>query len=410
MPASGSTRPQVQLDPSLLTATVEKPQPVGTQKTSLRLGIPRESDPNENRIALTPEAVGVLTANGHEVYLEHQAGKRACYGNAEYTENGAVVVYEKKDLYEKADIVLKIAAPSGEELNLLRRKHTLISAVNLGSVTAGYLKTVLDSGATAIGYEFIRSEDGSLPFMQVISQIAGVASINIAANLLSTAGGGQGLLMGGVTGVPPALVTIVGAGTVGAYATRAALALGAQVRVLDESVHRMQDLERFIGHKVYTAVSSPNTIQEAVADADVLIGAAYIKGYRAPVVVTEDMITLMREGSVVIDVAIDQGGCVETSRLTNLQAPTFEYEGVIHYGVPNIASMVARTGSASISNLLTPLLLKLGKAGGVKSSLGRDLAVQSGVYAYHKHVTQRALADLFGLNFMDIELLYAANI
>ncbi len=403
----GPKKPKIA--PSLLTSTMVKEQPIQTQKTSLRIGIPREPFPLENRVALTPQAVEALVANGHEVYLEHKAGEGSNFTNEEYTAGGAVIVYSKEEVYNRADIITKISPPKKDECELIRKSQTLISAVNMGQITADYVETLVGKGVTAIGYEFIRSADGSIPFLEMVSQIAGVGSINIAAELLAAPAGGKGLLMGGITGVPPVNVAIVGAGTVGMNAARTALALGASVRVLDIEVFKLRELERVLNQRVYTEISSQAALHKACKWADVVIGAAYIKGLRAPVVITEDMVNDMVEGAVIIDVAIDQGGCVETSKRTDHRKPYFVYEGVTHYCVPNIASRVARTGSKVISNLLMPMLLSMGKRGGVKQSVGRETSITTGIYVYHKHVTHRALADLYGHNFMDIELLYASD-
>jgi alanine dehydrogenase len=391
-------------------ATLERPMKTGQQRSSLRVGVPKETALMENRVALSPRAVGVLVANGHEVYVEHLAGEGSQYTDGQYTENGAVLLYSPQEIYNRSDVVLKIAPLNEEEVGYVKPYQTIISAVHMGVVRADYLKRLMEKNVTAIGFEFIRAQDGSNPFMQMMSQIAGIASIQIAAELLAVNNGGVGQLLGGITGVPPVRVAVIGAGTVGRNATRTAMAMGAQVRVIDEEVHKLYELEQLLGSDVYTAINQPDLVAEAVAWADVVIGAAYIKGYRAPLVVTRDMISDMRPGSVVIDVAIDQGGCIETSRVMDHRHPTFVYEDVIHYCVPNIASRVARTGSEATSNILTPLILKLGKNGGVKNSLGKETSIQSGIYIYHKHITQRVLADLFGFDFMDIDLLYAADI
>jgi alanine dehydrogenase len=395
---------------SAVVETLEKPLRTGERHSALRIGVPREAALQENRVSLTPRAVGVLVANGHEVYVEHKAGAGSNFSDKEYTENGAAIVYDAKEVYTRADLIAKITPLINDELDYLKQGQTIISAVHMGNVQPSYLQALIKKSITAIGLEFITATDGTSPFVHAMSQIAGAASIQIAAELLTVTSGGQGLLLGSITGIPPVRVSIIGAGTVGTNAARAALALGAQVRVIDEDVPALDKLRERIGHQVYTAVAQPDTIAEAVMWADVLIGAAYIQGFRAPMVVTEDMVSHMREGSVIIDVAIDQGGCVETSRQTDHKKPTFIHNGVIHYCVPNIASRVARTGSMACSNILAPLLLKVGKNGGVKNSLGRELSIRSGIYVYHRHITHRALATLFGLNWMDIDLLYAADI
>jgi len=396
--------------PAYVPETLEKVAAVGRQRTQLRIGVPREGSLQENRVALTPRSVGVLVANGHHVFVESKAGEGAQFPDRDYSENGAQILYSAQEVFTRADIIAKIAPLSDAELEYLRPQQTVISAVHIGQAKKEWFKALMAKSVTAIGFEYIQAVDGSVPFMQIMSMIAGRTSVHIAAELLSVPAGGQGLLFGGITGVPPVRTAIIGAGTVGTNATAAAIALGCSVRIIDEEVPQLLALEKTVGRKLYTAVAQPDIVAEAVAWADVVIGAAFIKGYRAPVVVTEDMVMDMRDNSVIIDVAIDQGGCIETSRLTDHRNPTFREHGVIHYCVPNIASRVARTGSMAISNLLAPLLLKLGHHGGVKQSVGRETSIRSGIYVYHKHITQRALATLHDLNFMDIDLLYAVDL
>ncbi|MEM9983631.1 MAG: alanine dehydrogenase [Bacteroidota bacterium] len=379
----------------------------GQTRKSLRIGVPRESFFMENRVAITPETTGVLIANGHQVYIEHDAGKGARYSDADYSDEGAVVCYKVEDVFKQADIIIKVSPLSGEEISLLRDNQTLISAVNLGSLAPDYLQALIKKNITAIGFEFIKSTDGSMPLVQMMSEIAGVASIHIASELLTGNNDGQGILLGGVTGIPPAEITIVGAGTVGFNAAQTAMGMGARVRIIDEEIYKLRRIEKELGINVYTSVAQRNYIREAVVSSDVVIGAAYREGQRAPLVITEDMVQDMRIGSVIIDVAIDQGGCVETSRPTNHDQPTFIRHGVIHYCVPNIASRVARTASIAVSNILGPLLVNVGDHGGLENYLKYNDGIKSGVYIYRRHLTKKNIATLFGMgmNYRDIELL-----
>ncbi len=376
-------------------------------RKSLRIGVPRESFFQENRVAITPETTSVLVANGHQVYIEHDAGKGARYTDADYSEVGAVVCYKIEDVYKQADIIIKVSPLSGEEIQMLRENQTLISAVNLGSLTPDYLKALIKKNITAIGFEFIKSADGSMPLVQMMSEIAGVSSIHIASELLTGKNDGQGILLGGVTGIPPAEITIVGAGTVGFNAAQTAMGMGARVRIIDEEIYKLRRIEKELGINVYTSIAQRNYIHEAVVSSDVVIGAAYREGQRAPMVITEDMVQGMRAGSVIIDVAIDQGGCVETSRPTNHDQPTFIRSGVIHYCVPNIASRVARTASIAVSNILGPLLVNIGDHGGLENYIRYNDGVKSGVYIYRRHMTKKDIARSFGMtmNYRDIELL-----
>ena len=397
------------LDPALLTIAQEKPMPVSAHTVQLRVGVPREHNLQERRVALTPGAVGVLVAAGHQVFVEKDAGAGAQFTDREYTEAGAVIVFSPAELYQRADILVKIAPLSPAELELLRPRQTLISAVHIGGLRPDYLRALMDKYITAIGFEFLSGPDGSNPIMRLLSEIAGVSAIHIASELLTNEHGGKGLLLGGVIGVPPAVVTIVGAGTVGYHAAKTAIGLGALVKVLDDEVYRLKRLEERLGQKVFTAVTQHDYLEAAITTADVLIGAAYRVGARSPIVVSEELVSRMREGSVIVDVSIDQGGCIETSRATTLEQPTYEFNGVIHYCVPNIASRVARTASASISNILGPMVARIGEAGGVRNLMAVNRTFKRGIYVYHKHITQRPIATMFNLDFMDIDLLYAAQ-
>lgn len=399
------------LDLGLLTLTQEKPAPINPKQKRLRIGIPKETGFQETRVPLTPGAVSTLVANGHQVVIEHDAGKNAQFADTLYAEAGATIAYSAPEVFADAEFIVKIAPLSLDEIQHLKAGQTVISAVHVGGVRPDYLKGLMAKGITALGFEFLQSSDGSMPVMRMMSEIAGITAIHIATELLAGGpSGGKGLLLGGVTGVPPSTVTIIGAGAVGFHACKAAVGLGASVKVIDSEVYKLRRLEELMGHKIFTAVAQPSYVAEAVAQSDVLIGAAYRQGFRAPVVVTEDMVAQMRPGSVVVDVAIDQGGCIETSRMTSHTKPTYTLHDVVHYCVPNIAARVAQTASASISNIIGPILLRIAEAGGMKNLMAQDPYFKRGIYVYHKHLTQRMLASLFGLDFMDIELLFAAEL
>ncbi|MEO0899485.1 MAG: alanine dehydrogenase [Bacteroidota bacterium] len=385
----------------------ERPVQSSKGKKSLRVGIPKETFFQENRVALTPEAAGVLVANGHQVYVEHDAGLGARYTDNDYSEEGAMIQYKAEDIFTNADIILKVSPLSQEEMGLLRENQILISAVNMGNLTPDFVHQLIKKNITAIGFEFFKSQDGSLPLVQMMSEIAGVSSIHIASELLTGNNDGQGILLGGVTGIPPAEVTIIGAGTVGFNAAQTAMGMGARVRIIDQEIYKLRRIEKELGISVYTSVAQGNYVREAVIASDVVIGAAYREGQRAPLVVTEDMVKEMKDGSVIIDVAIDQGGCVETSRMMTLDNPTFVEHGIIHYCVPNIASRVARTASIAISNILGPLIVNIGDSGGLDNLIRYNPGAKEGVYVYRRHVTKKNIAMLFGMsmNYRDIELL-----
>lgn len=376
-------------------------------KKSLRIGIPKEALYHENRVAITPATAKVLVANEHQVFIEHDAGKGARYTDHDYSQAGAVVCYKVEDVFKQADIILKVSPLAEDRIPLLKENQILISAVNLGSLTPDYLSQLIKKNITAIGFEFYRSGDGSHPLVQMMSEIAGVSTIHIASELLTGKNDGQGILLGGITGIPPAEITIIGAGTVGFNAAQTAMGMGARVRIIDEEIYKLRRIEKELGINVYTSVAQGNYIQEAVQASDVLIGAAYREDGRAPMVVTEDMVKSMKEGSVIIDVAIDQGGCIETSRLTSHDRPTFVKHGVIHYCVPNIASRVARTASIAISNIMGPLLVNIGDNGGIDNLVKYNEGLKQGIYIYRRHLTKKNMASLFGMsmNYRDIELL-----
>ncbi len=391
---------------------VPKEMPASTRKSkkSLRIGVPKETFFQENRIPITPDSVSVLVSNGHQVFIEHGAGEGARYTDIDFSDAGAIISYNTADVFNQADILLKISPLSGTELDYLRENQTLISAVNLGSLNPDYLNRLIKKNITAIGFEFYESEDGSLPLVQMMSEIAGVASIHIASELLTGKNNGRGILLGGITGIPPAEITIIGAGTVGFNAAQTAMGMGARVRIIDQEIYKLRRIEKELGINVYTSVAQGNYIRDSVRESDVVIGAAYKQGGRAPMVVTDSMVQEMREGSVIIDVAIDQGGCVETSRPTSHDDPTFIKHGVIHYCVPNIASRVARTASMAISNILGPLLINIGDNGGLDNFVRYNDGLKDGIYVYRRHLTKKSLAYLFGMsmNYRDIELLIVA--
>ncbi len=393
---------------SLLAVTQEAPLKIKKEKKIIRVGIPRESSSQERRVPLTPAVVRVLVNNGAEVYVEHDAGLDAGFLDKNYADAGAFIAYSKLEVFEKADIVVKIERPNYQEIEYLRNRQILISALHLGSLTSEFLKAIIQKNITAIGYEFLRGEDGSIPIMQMMSEIAGINAIHIAAELMTANKGGKGMLLGGVTGVPPSVVTIIGAGTVGLNAARSALALGATVKVLDEEVYKLRRLEEKLGVKIYTAVAQPQFIKEAVLSSDVIIGAIYRPGQKTPCMVSEELIAQMKEGSIAIDIAIDQGGCFETSKPTTHENPVFVKHGVIHYCVPNIASRVPHTGSIALSNILGNIILKIINFGGI-GVLQHSTTIKNGIYTHHKHITNKYLAKIFGMDYIDINLLHASN-
>ncbi|TDB65365.1 alanine dehydrogenase [Arundinibacter roseus] len=375
---------------------------------SLLIGLPREISLQENRIALTPEAVTILVRNGHEVWLEKGAGEGANYPDHEYSEAGARIVYSAKEVYQ-ADLILKIEPLVNEEFELIKTGSTVISALNLPSLEKHYFEQLNQRKITSIGYELIEDQVGGLPIVRAMSEIAGSTVLLVAAEYLSNSNGGRGIILGGITGVPPTKVVIIGAGTVAEYATRAALGVGADIKVFDKHIYRLQRLKYAIGQNLYTSIIDSDTLSEAIARADVVIGAMRAEDGLSPCIVTEEMVGQMKQNSVIIDVSIDQGGCFETSRMTTHKEPTYRHNDVIHYCVPNIASRVANTASAALSNIFLPFLLQTGTIGGIEEMIYANRWFMKGVYSHKGTLTNPNIARKYGMRYKDLTLLLAAR-
>jgi alanine dehydrogenase len=380
---------------------------VARKKSSLYIGIPKETSFQENRVPLVPDAVGLLVANGHEVVVETNAGKAANFHDKDYSDAGAKIAYSTEEVY-KADMILKVEPPSLEEIEMMQQRQTLVSALQLTIQPENFVKKLMDKKVTAIAYDFIKDEEGIYPIVRSMSEIAGNTSILIAAEYLSNVNNGLGSMLGGISGVSPTEVIILGAGTVGEYAARAALGLGASLKVFDNSVYRLRRLQNNLGIRIFTSVLQPKVLMKALKTADVVIGAIRAPEGRTPCVVTQEMVSEMKFGSVIVDVSIDQGGCFETSRVTNHTSPIFRKYGVIHYCVPNIASRVSRTASYALSNVFSPILLNVGEEGGINNVLRRDKGVRHGVYIYNGILTNKYLGETFNLPYKDIDLMMAA--
>lgn len=379
------------------------------ERKELFIGIPKETVFSENRIALVPESVALLVNNGHRIRIEAGAGSNANFTDSDYSEAGAEIVYSANEVFE-ADCILKVAPLSDEELALVKDRQTIMSIVLARTQKKEYVKALMQKRVTGIGYEYIRDQTELIPVIRAMSEIVGSASIIIAAEYLAKDKNGQGIILGGITGIPPTEIVILGAGTVGEYATRTALGLGANVRVLDSSVYRLKRLQNNIGARVYTSTISPNILSSVLKTADVVIGAIYSNDGRTPCIVSEQMVSDMKYGSVLVDVSIDQGGCFETSQMTTHQHPVYRKYGVIHYCVPNIASRVPRTASYALSNIFTPILLAIGDRGGVDEMLWSDLHVRHGVYMFKGTITNKFMSDFFNLPFRDLDLIMASRI
>ncbi|MBX7182822.1 MAG: alanine dehydrogenase [Bacteroidia bacterium] len=380
---------------------------VGNLKKSLYIGLPKETNFQENRICLIPQAVSLLVNNGHRVVVESGAGLNAKFEDRAYSEAGAEIVYDKAEVY-KADILLKISPPSLEEIELMQRKQVLFSALQLTVQPDDFLRRLLSKKVSAIAFDYVKDKEGIYPFVRSMSEIAGSTSILIAAEYLSSARDGRGLLLGGVAGIPPTRVVILGAGTVGEFAARAALGLGATVKIFDDSLYKLSRFQNDIGTRIYTSIIEPSILACELKTADVVIGAIRASSSRSPILVTEKMVSDMKPGSVIVDVCIDQGGCIETSEVTNHAKPVFTRHGVIHYCVPNIASRVAETASTALSNLFAPILIKMGENGGFEGFIRNDRGLRNGVYLFNGILTNKYLGDKYKLPYKDMNLLMSA--
>ncbi len=387
-----------------------KLQKIHLDKSGLtfKIGIPKERSHNENRIALVPHSVYKLTALGHRVIIESGAGERSSFSDIDYSESGAEITESREQVFQ-SDIIMKVITPSLEEIELFKPGQILISALQMPMVSYEYLQALRQKRITAIAMEYIKSEDGSFPLVRIMSEIAGFAIMHTAAELLSNTAGGRGVLLGGISGVPPAKVLILGAGAVAEYATRAALSLGASVRIFDDEIHKLIRLQNAIGRQLYTSSLDPVPLVRQLVSADVVIGAIHSKSGRAPIVVTEDMVMKMKPGSVIIDVSIDQGGCIETSKVTTHDNPTRIVHGVIHYAVPNIASKVSRTASTGMSNVIAPLIKKAGEEGGIETLLHTNKGFQNGIYTYKGCLTNKYLSERFEIKYTNLDLLLTSG-
>ncbi len=388
--------------------TLEETLDVKPQGAKLEIGIPKEIAFQENRIALTPDAVGVLVSSGHDVMVENNAGEGSHYKNKDYSEAGARIVYSREDVF-KAPVLVKSAPVVEEDLPLLQLNQTIISPIHYSALKKEIIQKMMERKITGLSFENLKDDSGTYPIVRSMSEIAGGALMLIAGQYLSSFNKGKGVLLGSISGIPPTKVVIVGAGIVGEVATRNALALGASVKVFDNNVYRLKQLQNNLGQRVWTSVLEPKILAKQLRSCEVAIGALSNEFGRAPVVVTEEMVAAMRPGSIIIDVAIDRGGCFETSELTSHENPTFLKHDVIHYCVPNIPSGFARTASQAISNVLMPLLLQISDEGGMDEIVWHNLNMREGIYLFKGALTDFYISQKFDLKFTDLSLLIASR-
>ncbi len=374
------------------------------------IGIPKENSFQENRIALTPNAVAVIVNNGHRVAVEHNAGEPSSYSDTEYSEAGAMIVDSKNEIFE-ADIILKTAPISHQELDLLKENQIVFSPIHIPSLSKEHLLKCLEKKIIGIALGSIKDDAGYFPIVRSMSQIAGVYAIQMGAKYLNNNHQGKGILMGGIAGVPPANVVIIGAGMVGEFAARTALGCGAQVKVFDNSIYRLMRLQRTVGQTIFTSVIDTVQLTRALADADVAIGALKPQKGIVPMVVTEHMVEQMRGGSVIIDVSIDNGGCFETSSLTSHEDPVFVKHGIIHYCVPNMASGVSRTASTAISNILMPLILSCTESVGTADNIIQNKpGLLGATYIYKGRLSSKVLSKKFDIKYTDLNLILSSKL
>ena len=374
---------------------------VATEQKSLKIGLPKERVFQERRICLTPDDVAVLVANGHQLLIEAGAGDEANFSDKDYSEAGAEIIYDTREVFS-CPIVLKVEPPTYEEIDYLSHKATLISGLQINTQDKAYFEALAEKQITALSFEHIKDEEDNYPIRESISEITGIASVLIAAELISERGR---LLFGNITGVPPIEVVLLGANEVTEAAAKTALGLGANVKIFAKSLAKLKEIKRHLPASVYTSTLQPKLLKKALMRCNVLIGA--MRGEtRSPIVVSEDMVQLMKRGTVIVDTSIGTGGCIETIQVTTLDNPTYIKHNVLHYGVPNLPSRYARTASFSLSNIVMPYLLKIGEEGGIENTLQIDKGLRNGLYLYHGILTDTTISKWFGIPCKPLHLLF----
>jgi len=362
----------------------------------MNIGVINESSKIENRTGLTPSSVSILVERGHTVYIQAGAGLKAGYTNEEFAALGGKIVFTKEEVFGRSDLVLNISPLNEEECGLIKEGQILFGFYHLAVVKKANVEILLKKKVTMIGYEIVQDEDESLPFLESLSEIAGQMCLVISGHYLQTNLGGRGVVIGGVVSVPPATAVIIGSRVLAKSAIKAMLGAGAHTIALSSNMERLRAIEEMTSGRAVTLMSSKYNVERMTKIADILIGAVLRPGERAPVMITKEMVKKMKKGSVLIDLAIDQGGCSETSRLTTLEQPTYTYEGVIHYCVPNITSTVSRTSSKVLSNLVVSYLLHIGEKG-VDRALREDMSLAKGTYIHHGDLIRKSIAERFCL-------------
>ena len=360
----------------------------------LSIGIPKENADVETRLALTPEGVAIVTEEGHSVFIQRGAGVPMSYSDLQYSEAGAYMVDNASEVFG-TDIVLKITPPTIEELNMMHDRSSILSMLQLSNLSAESIKLMMKKKMNAVAFELIKDEQTAFPVVSSISEIEGNTAIAVAAEL------------GGVAGITPTEVLILGAGIAGSVAARTALALGAQVKIFDHDINKLRKIQHHLGQQVFTSVIQPAVLFRALASADAVIGNLRYINNSDRFMISEDLVKTMKPGAVIIDMSVDQGGCFETSECRTLQNPVYERHGVIHYCVPNISARVARTSSMALSNIFAPIMLKVGNSGSVKSAISESSGFRHGAYIFGGVLVNKLIGDYYGIIANDIGLLIA---
>ncbi len=368
------------------------------------IGIPKETAAQERRIVLTPAGVLALHNRGHQVIVEDGAGSASGFSNREFRQAGADIAFSHEEILRRAELLVGVHPPAEAESACLQAHTIMLSFLNLGLTHRRALHAMREKGIVALSYEMLQAENGRKPVLMAMSQIAGGLLPQIAGRLLQSHQGGRGISLSGIVGIPPATVVIIGAGVVGFSAARAFSGLGASVIIMDRDMERLEKIDAYFDKRVITATVSPYNLDRFTRIADVLVGAVYVPAMKTPHIVSEEQVKAMRPASVIIDVSIDQGGCIATSRPTTLADPTFVKHGVIHYGVPNIPSSVARTASHALNNAVAPIVLEIAEKG-IEAALVQESRLRNGVYMYRGSCVNPAIAEQLELEFIPLDTL-----
>lgn len=372
-------------------------------KPRLSIGIPKEDSRIETRLPLTPEGVAIITDEGHSVYIERGAGLPMSYSDMQFSEAGAFLVDSPEEVFS-AEIVFKITPPSIEQLHMMKNRSTIFSMLQLSNLSKEAIELMMQKKMNAIAYELIKDEQKAFPVVNSIAEIEGNAAIAIISDLMSSEHGGKGVLLGGVAGITPPEVVIIGASITGSVAARTALGLGAMVKIFDHDINKLRKIQHYLGRMIFTSVIHPSVLFKALASADAVIGnLRYINGSDR-FMVSEDLVKTMKKGSVIVDMSVDQGGCFETSEFRTLANPVFVKHGIIHYCVPNISARVGRTASIALSNIFTPIILKIGTSGSVKQSITDSSGFRHGAYVFSGIMVNRLIGDYYNIVSNDIGL------